>query len=320
MAHDSRSRFGHGIPGVPRIRSGGLTARVCVALILLATTFAPAAADNVTVGVFAPSAPFPSTTARVELASRLGDHLGKALGGTGTGRVFARAGDFAAAVKSGDIKIALVDAAYLAGQGGYTVIAGATLRGGDTSQVWQLVAKGGSKISDLKGKRVIVPTNGGRETDFVLNVMLGGEVARDHFAKIEAAPDTASAMAALGLGRADVAVVPAGADLPAGASVVLTLPAIAGPVLVTYGTVSAQQRQTLASAAASFRGDGTVGGFRADGGDGVRIVARRYGVAQKRGVFAVPAVRLVVGDLVEGRSFSIERTPATNFVVDPSRR
>lgn len=277
-------------------------------------------ADNITVGVFAPSAPFPSTTARVDLASRLGDHLGKALGGTGTGRVFARAGDFAAAVKSGDIKVALVDAAFLAGQGGYTVIAGATLRGGSTSQAWQLVAKGGSKISDLKGKRLIVPTNGGRETDFVLNVMLGGEVRRDHFAKIEAAPDTASALAALGLGRADVAVVPAGADLPAGASVVLSLPAIAGPVLVTYAGITAAQRQTLAAAAGGFRGDGTLGGFRGGDADGVRAIARRYGVAQKRGVLAVPAVRLVVGDLVEGRSFVIERAPATNFVLDPSRR
>jgi hypothetical protein len=28
----------------------------------------------------------------------------------------------------------------------------------------------------------------------------------------------------------------------------------------------------------------------------------------------------VVGDLVEGRSFTIERTPAANFVLDPSRR
>jgi hypothetical protein len=278
-------------------------------------------ADNVTVGVFAPSAPFPSTTARVDLASRLGDHLGKALGGTGTGRVYARAGDFGAAVKSGEIKVALVDAAYLAGPGasagGYTVIAGAVLRGGGTTQGWQLISKSGKAIGELKGKKLIVPTNGGRETDFVINVMLGGEVARDHFSKIEAAPDTASALAALGLGRADVAVVPVGVDLPAGASTVLAFPAIAGPVLVAYGNASATQRQTLAAAAAGFKGDGTVGGFRSSDSEGVRAIARRYGVAVKRGLLAVPAVRLVVGDLVEGRSFSIERTPPTAFTLAP---
>src|SRR5688572_1781566 len=58
-----------------------------------------ATADTVTLGLFAPSAPFPSTAARVELASKLAEHLGIALGGAGTGRVYARAGDFAGAVK-----------------------------------------------------------------------------------------------------------------------------------------------------------------------------------------------------------------------------
>ncbi len=287
---------------------------VLVIVALLAST---AGADNITVGVFTPSAIFPSTTARVDLASRLGDHVGKALGGTGTGRVYARAGDFASAVKRGEVQVALVDATYLStAGGGYTVI-GAAVRNGETAHGWQLVAKSGKTIADLKGKRLIVPTNGGRETDFVLNVMLAGEVARDHFAKIEAAPDTAAALAALGLGRADVAVLPAGVDLPAGTTTVLTLAAISGPVLVAYGTVTATQRQTLMTAVSSFKGDSTINGFRGSDGEGIRAIARRYGIAQKRGVFAVPAVRLVVGDLVEGRSFTIERTPAANFVVAP---
>src|SRR5204862_1579794 len=100
--------------------------------------------------------------------------------------------------------VALVDATYLAGAnlGAYTVIAG-SVRGGATATAWQLVARGGGKINDLKGKRVLVPANGGRESELLLNVMLGGEVAKDHFGKIEVAPDTASTLAALGLGKAD---------------------------------------------------------------------------------------------------------------------
>ena len=85
-------------------------------------------------------------------------------------------------------------------------------------------------------------------------------------------------------------------------------------------TVSQTQKQNLIAAATSFRGDSTIGGFRGNDGDGVRAIARRYGVVQKRGQFAIPAVRLVVGDLVEGRSFTIERAPATGFVLDPSKR
>ncbi|MGN6109404.1 MAG: hypothetical protein ACTHU0_30130 [Kofleriaceae bacterium] len=293
-------------------------ARLAVLALLGLVMASPARADTVTVGLFAPSAPFPSTASRVELASRLGDHLGKALGGTGVGRVYARSGDFAAAVKKGDVSVALVDAAYLAGTTGYTVIA-ASVRGGEVTQGWQLVARGAKKIGELRGKRVLVPSNGGHETDFVLHVLLGG-VDKDFFGKIESAPDTASALAAIGLGKADAVVVPAGVELPAGTAQVLALPSIATPLLVAYGSISPQQRTALASAASSFRGDATVAGFRGGDADGVRAIARRFGAPVKRGPFVVPAVRLVVGDLVETRSFSIERTPVTTFAILPGAR
>lgn len=289
---------------------------LAIVLVLLAST---ARADDVTVGLFAPSAPFTSTAARVELANKLGDHLGKALAGKGSGRNFARAGDFAGAVKKGDVTVAVVDAAYLAAAGGnYTVIA-AAVRGGETTQTWQLVARSADKIGQLKGKRVLVPGVGGRETDLVLNVLFGGDVARDFFGKIEAAPDTASTLAALGLGKADAAVVPVGIDLPGGVSVVLTLPTLPGPVLVAYNA-SPQQREKLVAAASSFKGDATIATFRGADGDAVRGVARRFSVPVKRGPHAVPAVRLVVGDLVEGRTFTIERTPVTAFAIAPVTR
>jgi hypothetical protein len=287
---------------------------VVVILALLAGT---AHADNITVGLFAPSAPFTSTSARVDLATKLGEHIGKALGGTGIGRNYARAGDFTAAVKKGDIMIALVDATYLASAGGsYTVIASA-VRGGETTHGWQLVARGADKIAQLEGKRVLVPGVGGRETDFVLNVLLGGEVGRDFFGKIEAAPDTASTLAALGLGKADAAVVPLGVDLPAGTVSVLKLATLPGPVLVAYGTLPVQQRTALAAAAASFRGDAIVAGFKGGDAEGLKNVARRFSAPVKRGPIAVPAVRVVVGDLVEGRTFTIARTPATAFASAP---
>jgi hypothetical protein len=288
-------------------------------VLAIACAAATAHADNLTIGVFAPSAPFPTTAARVELASRLGDHLGKALSGTGTGRVYARAGDFVGAVKKGELTAALVDATYLATTGGYTVIA-SSLRGGTSSQAWQLVVRGAAgKLGDLKGKRVLVPPIGGREQDFVINAMLGGEVARDFFAKIDVAADTASALSALSLAKADAAIVPVGIDLPSGVSTVLALPALATPLLVAYGNVTPAQRAALAEAAASFRGDATIAGFRAGDSDGARSIAKRFAIAPKRGPLAVPAARLVVGDLVEGRTIAIERTPATNFLEKPKK-
>ena len=288
-------------------------------LVLVLVLVAGARADTITVGVFAPSAPFPSTAARVELASRLGDHLGKALGGIGSGRTYARAGDFAAAVKRGEIALALVDASYLAGRGGYTVIASSTY-GGATVRGWQLVARAGVKFVDLKAKRVLVPSNGGRELEFVVDVMLGGEVARGWFARVEAATDTASALAALGLGNADAVVVPLGVELPRGIAAVFALPAIANPTLVAYGSVSVARRSALTAAAASFRGDPTIEGFRTDGDDAVRAVTRRFVIEPKRGPLAVPTIRPAIAELVERRTFAIERTPAAAFALAPQPR
>jgi hypothetical protein len=277
-------------------------------------------ADTVTIGLFAPSAPFPSTATRVELASKLGDHVGKAFGQTGSGKVFARAGDFAAAVKKGEVTVALVDATYLAATGGtYTVVA-AAVRGGDTAHGWQLVARTTDKIGTLKGKRVLVPAVGGREVDFLLNVLLGGEVGRDYFGKIEAAPDTASALAALGLGKTDAVVVPSGVELPSGMSAVLTLPTLSGPVLVAFGTLTPQRKASLIDATATFKGDATVTSFRAADVDAVRLIARRFTPTVKRGPLAIPAVRLLVGDLVESRTFTLERTPPTAFTAGPDHR
>jgi hypothetical protein len=290
--------------------------RALVAIVVVALV-APARADTVTVGLYAPTAPFPSTGARVELASKLGDQIGKATGQTGAGKVFARAADFNAAVKKGEVTVALVDATFLAATGGNFTVIAAGVRGGETAHGWQLVARSSDKISALKGKRVLVPSVGGRELDFVLNVLLGGEVGRDYFGKIEAATDTAAALAALGLGKADAAVVPATVDLPSGVTTVLPLPALSGPVLVVFGNVAAQRRAAFAEAAAAFKGDATIASLRPADGEAVRAIARRFTAPVKRGPLAVPAIRLLVGDLVEGRTLAIERTPATTFAVGP---
>jgi hypothetical protein len=153
----------------------------------------------------------------------------------------------------------------------------------------------------------------------VLNVLFGGEVAKDYFARIEPAPDTVSALAALGLGKADAAIVPSGVDVPQGTSLVMKLPALSGPVLVVYGGTP-QYRQAVAAAAAAFKGDATVASLKPAEVEAVRAVARRFIVPAKRGPLAVPAIRLLVGDLVDGRTFSIERTPVTAFAAKPTTR
>jgi hypothetical protein len=290
------------------------------ALLVLAVVAGVAHADTVTIGVFVPTEPFPSSAARVDLATKLGEHIGKALGATGNGRVYARGTDFAAAVRKGDVTVAVVDAAYLAATAGnYTVIA-AAVRNGETNHAWQLVARVGTKLGDLKGKRVIVPSIGGREAELILNVLLAGEVARDFFAKIDVAPDASSALAAVGLGKSDAAIVPPGLATPGGATVVLAMPPLPGPMLVAYGSPTGERITALANAAASFVGDVTIAGFRGGDPEVIHAIARRFTVSPKRGPLAIPAVRLLVGDLVEGRMFAIERTPPAAFAIAPPKR
>lgn len=291
--------------------------RAALALVALSLVVGHVArADTFTLGMFAPTAPFPSTTARVDLASRLAEQLGKAIGATGTGKVFARAGDYTSAVKSNELKVGLVDASFLAVAGGNFTLLAAAVGSGETVHSWQLVVRGASTLAALRGKRVLVPGIGGRETDFVLNALLGGEIARDFFARVEPAPDTASALAALGLGKADAAIVPTGVVLPAGTSAILRLGSVSGPVLVAYGA-TATQRAALTEAALAFQGDAAISGFRSADASAIRSIAARLVPPDKRGPFALPAIRLLVSDLLEGRTFAIERTPATAFVVVP---
>jgi hypothetical protein len=308
------------VSGRTRPHASGFTLQPLLALLVIGALGTTARAETITFGLVAPSAPLPSSAARVELASRLGEQVGKALGATGVGKVYARASDFAAAVKRGEVTVALVEPAYLAAAGGGFTVIGAAVRGGDAQHAWQIVARGGGKIAALRRKKILVPTIGGRETDFVLNVLLGGEVGRDYFGAIETAPDTASALAAHGLGKADAAVVPGGVELPAGIQTVLALPALPDAVVVTYAAITPAQRTTLAAALGGFKGDATLASFRTADGEAVRGVARRFAVPVKRGPLAVPAGRVLVGDLVEGRTFVVERTPATAFVAAPEKR
>lgn len=284
-----------------------------VAVALAVGPGAPAAADTLGVGMYAPSAPFDGATARVELVTQLARALGDAVGADGVGRVYARAGDFAAAVKKGDVQVAVVDAAYLATASSGTVIAAST-RGGDTAIAWQLIARGdAASVLALAGKKLLVPTVGGREVDFVLNAELGGEVGKGFFASIASTPDTASTLAALGLGKADVAVVPADAAVPDGARKVTALPAVPGPLLVVYGAPSAARRRALAAAAVAFAGGAVITGFVADDGAGVRALAKRFTPPLRRGPMAVPSVKIVVGDLVAERALAIEAEPAARL-------
>lgn len=294
-------------------------ALVAVAVVVAALGAArPARADDLTVGVFVPSAPFASTSARQDYATRLATHLAAATGDAGVGRVYARAADLAAALKKGELDVAVVDAAYLATRGaGVQVIATAT-RGGDVAAAWQLVSIGGEDgVLALEGKRVQVAAIGGGEADFVHHALFGGELARSFFAGIDTSPDVASVLAALKLGKASVAIVPGGVELPSGARRVAALPEVSWPVLVAASGLDAARTAKVTEAAGAFAGGDVLTGFRAGGADAVRALGRRFGKVERRGPMAIPRIDVAVDALVEGRKPVIRRRPVRTLVVAP---
>lgn len=283
-----------------------MTRRAAIAVLVLALLGTAARADGVAVGMFAPSAPFAGTAARVEFASRLAKAIGAAVGKPGIGRVYGKAGDFAAALKKGEVQVAIVDAAYLAATGGGGNVVAVATRGGDTSVGWLLVARGAASVLELRGKTVLVPSLGGREAEFVRNGLYAGDLPKDFFGAVEGVPDTASALTSLGLGKAAAAVVPADATVPAGAAVIATFAPISEPVVIVVGVDDAT-RAKIVAAVVAFQGDGAIGGFRAGGADGVRAIARRFAPAERRGPMALPDVRIGLGELLGGRGFAIPR-------------
>ncbi len=282
--------------------------------IVVLTVWTPSAsrADGLTVGMYAPSLPYPGTAARVQAVGKLAEHFGKAVGVTGVGRVYARASDFATAVKKAEVTIALVDVAYLAHTGGnYTVVA-AAVRGGDVARPWQLIGKTGTTLAQLQGKTLLVPAIGGHENDFVYAALFGGELPRDYFAKLDTAPDSVSAIAAVGFGKADAVVVPGGIELPPGMVALLSLTSATDAVLVVYGT-DAKLRAALVTAITTYQGDSIVGGLRTSDAEAVASLRRRFVIAARRGLMVVPAAKLLVGELLRGVRAAPTRSDVTQF-------
>src|SRR5262249_30771669 len=147
--------------------------------------------QQVTIAIFAPNAPFEDSAKRFAYVQSLAEHISKAASIQATGKAFARAGDFEAAVKKGQVDFAIVDAVYLAerGVGSFKVVAIATI-GGQTTQAWRLYANpgvGAQAPYQLQGKRLAYAAAGGaKDTAFLENALLDSVVQiGKHFGKRE---------------------------------------------------------------------------------------------------------------------------------------
>ena len=296
---------------------------VTLAALAVALLVAPgraAAQGSVTVGLFAPTAPFEGSGDRVSFVNAVADHLGGAAGGARvTGKVFSSAGAFAAAVKKGEIQFAIVDAPYAAANGLPYKILAAAVRGGGASAPWQLVVKGSvTSIRDLRGAKVAVPSTGAREQAFVTNALLGGEVDPGYFAAITEAPDARSAVTMVSVGKVDAAFVPAGIEPPGGTRRLVSLGNVGWPMFVALPAADAERTAAFAARIKSFGGSGGFSGFGGDVGS-YRNLAGSFGKASKKGPMALPPpARLSVRELLDGRTFAVPVSDVLDLVEAPA--
>jgi hypothetical protein len=285
---------------------------IVVALVVAALAGAgraEAQERELTIGLYAPSAPFSGPAQRLEFVRGLAEHVGAQTGRRVIGRVFANGSALASAMKTGEVQFAVLDAVYAAQVGMPYEPLAAAVRGDSALAAWQLVgAPGVRSLADLRGKTIAVPGIGPRDAQFVTNALLDGEVDAGYFAKIATAPDSSSAVTLVGVGRAQGALVPSSTELPSGVRPIVGVGSIGLPMFVAAPGVDRATADRIARAVRTFQSSGPFNRFTtADAGRYRSIVLSR---PSRKGPMAVPPpARLNVRDILEGRSFTLEPTP-----------
>lgn len=175
----------------------------------LAATVALAQPKPHTLAIYAPNAPFDSGADRFAFANRIAQSLTSSTGVQFQAKAYAKSGDLEMAIKNKQVDIAIIDGVYLSQRGvPYPVIATATA-GGDTSLRWWLLSNNATSVQELQGKVLSLASTGPRDAAFLENALLDGELQVGRFfSNRVAAPDIASAVAAVQLKKADAVFAP----------------------------------------------------------------------------------------------------------------
>lgn len=236
----------------------------------------PARADGepLILALYAPTAPLASAEARYAYVDKLARQLQSA-GVPAQGKVFAKAADFESAIKRDQVDLAILDAFYVADRGAsYTVLAVATAAG-EPYLRWSLYTHVSSgNILDMAGKQLawVAPTGKDKDSAYIGNVLLYGELKPTFFTLRTPAPDISAAVSDVALRRADCVFAPEPAV--AGKSLRRVYDAgeagrIPNPALVQISQkLSSEDAATVRRVVAGFNTTGILDGWRSGGGIG----------------------------------------------------
>lgn len=267
-----------------------------LAFALSVSSVAHAQSKARTLAMYAPNAPFDSGAERFGFANKVAAALTSATGTEFQAKVYAKAGDLEAAIKLKQVDLAIVDGVYLAERGvPFPVIATATT-GGETTTRWWLFSNGAGSVQDLQGKILSVGTTGARDSAFLENALLDGELQVGRFfANRVNTPDISSAVAAVNLKKADAVFAPEAAGK--GLKKVFDAGKVANPALCDLG-LPADLLAKVKAALSSATGGGAFDGWKA-GSDAQKSLAGRMGARARRPVMVEPElVRIEDPDLL----------------------
>ncbi|MCS6913242.1 MAG: hypothetical protein RMK29_20060 [Myxococcales bacterium] len=234
-------------------------------------------AAELTLALYAPTAPLPSAQARFAYIEGLARQL-RAAGLEVQGRAFARAADLEAAIRRGQVDLAVLDAIYLAERGtSYPVLAIATV-GSETVLRWGLYTSlSAPGVLDLAGTRLAWTQVASREPVYLDNVLFDGELrVAQHFDLRPPAPDVAAAVSEVVLRRADCVLAPDAVAAGKGLRRVFDAGRLPNPALVQVqprlGRDLIQQVQRTVLSTATVGG---LDGWRASGNEPFRQLRQR---------------------------------------------
>jgi ABC-type amino acid transport substrate-binding protein len=258
------------------------------AVLLLVQALPVTAEEKLTIAIFTPNAPFESGDARYAYISRLAQQISTSAGVTVEPKSYARSQDLEAALQKDQVDLAVLDGIYLAERGvPYSVLATAA-SSGDTSVRWVLYAADSGGIGELQGKRLVYVATTSRDSNFIDNALLDGELPK-HFGARQTTPDIASAITTVVLKKADCVFAPEGQGR--GLHRVFEGPRVPNPALVQVNAalrpeLVAKVRQAVLASSQSVAYDG----WRAGSAEPYRSLAARLGPKTRRPVMTEPEV------------------------------
>ncbi len=267
------------------------TVLVAITAAVAAALGAPAAARAQTqpaalnIGMYAPTASFADSGARLAYVQGLAKAIQQKTGIPTTGKAYVRLADLLAAKPD----FAIIDGLCIAAKSPGQVLATASI-GGDTAQAWGLFSRGTEQVpAALKGKKLAYVKTECRDADFLDNAMLDSEAkSKTLFAALVDKPDVTGAVLAVKDYKAADAVF-APVNQAKGLNKVYESGSVPNPGFVVVGKgMAAATLQQVKEAVLGYGAGGGIDGWK--GAASYGGLSNDLGAKVKRPVFAPPEV------------------------------